>query len=132
MSLDYDDLMGRRIVEEALDRLGWPEGPQKEQKHRELENQRAVNRQAREAHRAALAAEQAAERQRREAEHDARLEPAKRRLRREWLATQTESDERVFEQKVWPLLKANLLEDQRAELVKKTQEQLKATGMYSL
>ena len=82
MSLDYDDLMDRRIVEEALDRLGWPEGPQKEQKRRELENQRAVNRQAREAHRAALAAEQAAERRRREAERDAQLEPIKQRTKR--------------------------------------------------
>ena len=132
MAIDYADYFDQRRLNDQLDQLGLPEGPAREKKRRELEDRRLANQAAREEHRAALAAQQAAERRRREAEVNQRLEPIKQRLKREWLADHPESDERVFEQKAWPQLKLNVLEDQRAELVRRVQEQLKATGMYSL
>ena len=132
MAIDYEDHFDQRRLEDQLNRLGLPEGPAREKKRRELEDRRLANQAAREEHRAALAAQQAAERRRREAERDAQLEPIKRRLKRQWLADHLESDERVFEQKVWPQLKLNVLEDEHKELLRRTQEELKATGMYSM
>ena len=132
MAIDYADYFDQRRLEDQLDRLGLPEGPAREKKRRELEDRRAENRRAREAHRAALEAQQAAERRRREAERDAQLEPIKQRTKRAWLAAHPESDEQTFERRAWPPLKANLLEDQHEELVRRAREELKATGMYSL
>ena len=130
--MDVYDREDRRIVEEALARLGLPEGPAKEEERRKLEVQRAENRRAREAHRASLEAQQAAERRRHEAELDAELEPVKQRTKREWLASHPAATEADFERRAWPLLRQNLLEDRREQLIARTQEQLRQTGLYSL
>ena len=126
------DREDKRLIEEELTRLGLPDGPGKEEERRRLEARRAENRRAREAHRASLEAKQAAERQRHQAELDAELEPVKQRTKREWLASHPYATETDFETKAWPHLKANLLEDRREQLITKTQEQLRQTGMYSL
>ena len=130
--MDVYDREDKRIVEEALTRLGLPEGPAKEEERRKLEIQRAENRRAREAHRASLEAQRAAEHRRHEAELDAELAPTKQRIKREWLASHPYATEADFATKAWPHLKANLLEDRREQLIARTQDHLKASGLYSL
>ena len=126
------DREDKRLIEEELTRLGLPDGPAKEEERRRLEAQRAENRRAREAHRASLEAQQTAERQRHEEALDAELEPTKQRMKREWLANHPAATEADFERRAWPLLRQNLLEDRREQLIARTQEQLRQTGMYSL
>ena len=75
-----------------------------------------------------------AERDAKQAEHDARIEaelqPIKERERRQWLIDHPDKDEKTFEARVWPLIKANLIEDRQKMMVQMATERLRRTGRY--
>ena len=57
---------------------------------------------------------------------DAELEPTKLRLRREWLAANPDRTEAEFEAKSWPLLRQNLVEQQRQDALQREMDASRA------
>jgi hypothetical protein len=78
-----------------------------------------------------LQAKHDAERQRREAEQEAALAPTKERARRQWLYDHPEMTAADFEARAWPLLKANLLEDEREAAIQREMEAMRRRGSVS-
>jgi hypothetical protein len=99
---------------------------------RTLARQQSDNEAARQRHLASLAGDRKAKQAETDAQVEAELQPEKRRLQNEWLAnnpTQTAAD---FNQKVWHLLKENLIEQKNADTMNAEIQSQAATGRYSL
>ena len=72
-----------------------------------------------------------AEAARREAELEAQLAPAKQRELRNWLINHPDQTEAVFLAKVWPLVRENLLEDEKQRRAAAIRERLWAPDKLS-
>ena len=122
----------QQAISRANARLRSEREEREAQEAREREARKAENDRLRAEYLAGLEAERAERRRRDEEALDAELEPVKQRMKREWLANHPAATETDFERKAWPHLRANLLEDRREQLIARTQEQLRQTGMYRL
>jgi hypothetical protein len=94
------------------------------------EERRRANEAARQRILDGVAAERAADAKKQEAAIEAALAPAKEREKRAWLAAHPDKTEHTFETKAWPLLRANLLDEDRRRGQEAAVERLRATGQY--
>lgn len=92
---------------------------QEEARKRLEEEARRENERLRAERLARLEREREAERAKHAAEREAALAPAKRAAKLRWLIDNPGYSERDFEKKIWPLLRAQLLEDERAALLQR-------------
>ncbi len=100
---------------------------QTEQTARQARRQAEQNDVAFEQRMAALNAQKSADESRRKAERDAQLEPERVRRRRQYLIEHADLSDAgyVFDAKVWPLLKADLADN---ELIQRTADSFRAVG----
>ena len=102
------------------------------QEAREREARKAVNDRLRAEYLAGLEAEKAERRRRDEEGLDRELDSVKQQERRRWLADHPDKTPADFEG-IWRnYLRPYHVERRREELIARTQEQLRQTGMYSL
>ncbi len=123
---------GNYVTQQALarqrrEREAWEEQQQEEQAERVR-----ANTEARERYLAGLAAKQAEERRRHDADTEAALAPDKERARRDWLIAHPGQDAAAFEQVAWPLVRENLLADDQARTLETLRAQIRADPRYSL
>lgn len=92
--------------------------------------QQRQNAAARNAYLDDLEAERQAKRDEAEARLDAQLAPTKERARNQWLYDHPDKTADDFEAHAWPLLRKNLVEDQRESIKNKYLDQARAAGRY--
>ncbi len=81
---------------------------------------------------AGLEAAKAEKQSQHDREIDAELEPAKQTLMRGWLANNPDQTPADFEKKAWQHLRANLIEQRKADAFDAELRAAKASGRYSL
>lgn len=123
---------GNYVTQQALarqrrEREAWEEQQREEQEERVRENAAARKR-----YLDGLAEQQAVAEQRRSAETEAALAPAKERARRDWLIAHPGQDAAAFENVAWPLVRENLLADEQARAQEALRAQIRADPRYSL
>ena len=121
---------GNYVTQQALARQRREREAWEEQQAEEQAERVRANTEARASYLAGLAKQKAEAARRQEAETDAALAPAKERARRDWLVSHPGQDAAAFEKVAWPLVRQNLLEDQRAAVIEATKAQLRNSGMY--
>ena len=121
---------GNYVTQQALARQRREREEWEEQQREEQEERVRANTAARETYLAGLAKQKAEADRRQEAATDAALAPAKERARRDWLLSHPGKDAADFEKVAWPLIRANLIEDQRAAVIEATKAQLRSSGRY--
>jgi hypothetical protein len=125
---DYYSYATRQaIARQRAEREAWAEQQREEQEARVREN--AATRQR---YLAGLEARRAEVAGRREDEIDAALAPAKERALREFLIAHPGRDAAEFEAVAWPLVRANLLEDELARVQEATKLQLRSHARYNI
>jgi len=125
---DYYSYATRQaIARQRAEREAWEEQQREEQAERVRDN--AATRQR---YLAGLEARRAEVAGRREDAIDAALAPAKERARRDWLIANPDKDAAAFEDAAWPLVRQNLIEDDRQQAVATTAARMRASGRYSL
>ncbi len=123
---------GNYVTQQALarqrrEREAWEEQQREEQEERVRENAAARKR-----YLDGLAEQKAVAAQRRSAETEAALAPAKERARRDWLIAHPGRDAAVFEKVAWPLVRENLLADEQARTQEALKERIRLDPRYSL
>ncbi len=128
ITLDYSKWSQQRIgAKLSNDHNLW-----KEQRDDVLARQQAHNAETRRKYLDGLEAAKAEKQSQQDAEVDAELEPAKQRLKRDWLANNPAFTESDFEKKAWILLRQNLVEERNTAVMEATTQQLRASGRYNL
>ncbi len=90
------------------------------------------NAQARARYLDGLKATEDAARREREERVEAALAPQRERAAREWLVAHPAHNASDFMRQAWPLIKANILDDEAAANLEAATRQLRASGKYSL
>jgi len=100
----------------------------------EQEEMQRANAEARARYLAGLEAKKLEEKQRAEAAIEAELAPQKERAKRQWLYDHPDKEAKDFERNAWPLLKANLLEEQDEQRLQAEIEaqRRRNSGRYSI
>jgi hypothetical protein len=114
------------IARQRREREAW-----EEQQREEREEQVRENAAARKRYLDGLAAQKAEADQRRAAETEAALAPAKERARRDFLIAHPGQDAAAFEKLAWALVRENLLADEQARVLEATKARLRNDPMYS-
>jgi len=117
----------RALARQRAEREAWEEQQAEEQAERVR-----ANAEARARYLTGLAKQKAEVARRQESETDAALAPAKERARRDWLIANPDRDAAAFEQAAWPLVRENLLADERARALEATRARLAIDPRYSL
>ena len=113
------------LARQRAEREAWEEQQKEEQEERVRANTKA-----RETYLSGLAKQKAEVVQRHEAATAAALAPAKERARRDFLIANPGRDAADFEKVAWPLVRQNLLEDEKAQALEATKTQLRSSGRY--
>jgi hypothetical protein len=120
------------MIPVARPSLGEEEAAAAREREAEEQRRREENAQARQRYLDQLQAEREARRQEDAAKIDAELEPVKQREKRRWLADHPDMRARDFEERAWPRLKANILEERREAEQERLKQAMRASGQYSL
>ncbi len=116
MGQDYYSFATKQaIARQRAEREQW-----EAQQKAEREAQVRENAAARQRYLDGLAKQKAEAARQQEAATDAALAPARERALRDWLLAHPGRDADAFEGQVWPLVRANLLEEQRAGVIEAT------------
>jgi hypothetical protein len=121
---------GNFVTQQALARQRREREVWEEQQREEQEEAVRENAATRERYLAGLAAQKAEAVRRQEAETDHELGPAKERAQRDYLLAHPGKDAAAFEKLAWPLIRENLIADQRAAAVEATKAKLRSSGLY--
>jgi ATPase subunit of ABC transporter with duplicated ATPase domains len=123
----YSYVTEQALARQRREREAWEEQQREEQEERVRENAAARKR-----YLDGLAEQKAAAEQRRAAETEAALAPAKERARRDWLIAHPSQDAVAFENVAWPLVRENLLADEEARVLEATKARIRLDPRYSL
>ena len=103
-----------------------------EQQLQQAKGNKAANDEAKARWQQKLQAEEDERKAQRQKEIDQKLEPVKVQRMRAWLIDHPYETEKVFNEKVWPLMKANIIEEDQKEALRQLKEQMRRSGRYSM
>jgi hypothetical protein len=127
-TFDYDKWsFARRQAKLSTDHDLW-----KQERDAVLARWQTNNDETRRKYLAGLENEKTAKQAEADARIDARLEPQKQFLKREWLANNPNETAADFEKKAWVHLRENLLEQRRNETFEAELQSQRSTGRYNL